>query len=172
MRPFFLLLAVCGTMAAAPDVNEIIKRSVVTNDADFKAAPRYTHLETDTSSTGGSKTFRIVMLGGSPYYELIARNGEPLPAAAHAKEEAKFRQERAKRTRESRDDRADRVAKYQDERQHEHFLMNEMTRAFHFQLVGDETIDGHRSYVLAASPKPGYHPPNEKAHVLTGMKGK
>ena len=111
------------------------------------------------------------MLAGSPYYELIAINGEPLSAAERAKEEAKFRQESAKRRRESKEARDDRIAKYRDERQHEHLLMNEMARAFNFRLEGEAMIDGHKAYVLQATPKPGYRPINEKARVLTGMKG-
>lgn len=171
MKPLFVLFAACGVLTAAPDAKEILKRSVAVNDADFKALPNYTHLETDTNSKGGSKTSRVVMLAGSPYYELIAINGEPLSAAERAKEEAKFRQESAKRRRESKEARDDRIAKYRDERQHEHLLMNEMARAFNFRLEGEAMIDGHKAYVLQATPKPGYRPINEKARVLTGMKG-
>ncbi len=79
--------------------------------------------------------------------------------------------ETSRRESQSKADRAARIAKYQQDRQSEHLLMNEMTRAFRFQLVGQDTIDGHPAYVLDATPRADYEPPNQKARVLTGMKG-
>ena len=55
MKPLFVLFAACGVLMAAPDAKEILKRSVAVNDADFKALPYYTHLETDTNSKGGKQ---------------------------------------------------------------------------------------------------------------------
>ena len=108
------------------------------------------------------------MIDGSPYRELIAINGAPAGGRA---EETKLKRETVRRKRESAGERADRIAKYERDRNQEHFLMNEMIKAFDFHLIGAAQINGHAVYVLEATPRPDYRPPNQKAKVLTGMKG-
>jgi len=50
--------------------------------------------------------------------------------------------------------------------------MVQMTKAFQYKLLGNETVRGHKCYVIQATPKPGYAPPNRETRVLTGMRGK
>jgi len=50
--------------------------------------------------------------------------------------------------------------------------MSEMAKAFQYKLLGNETLNGHKCYVIEATPKPGYAPPNRETKVLTGMRGK
>jgi len=179
VRSLILMLGSAGFVWAQPDAREIIRRSIIANDADWLALPKYSHQETDISrkldsgdEPKASKTYRVWMVEGSPYQQLIAVNGAPLPAQQRQKEEAKLQQEIVRRRRESSQVRAGRIARYNRERQDDHFLMNEMTHAFNFKLVGEDKLDGHAVYVLEATPRPGYRPPNQKAKVLTGMKGK
>ena len=49
--------------------------------------------------------------------------------------------------------------------------MAEMAKAFDFKLAGEDTINGRRCFVLDATPKAGYRPPNRETKVLTGMRG-
>ena len=49
--------------------------------------------------------------------------------------------------------------------------MEELTKAFDFKLKDTEQLDGRKVYVLAATPRSGYQPPNNQAKVLTGMTG-
>jgi hypothetical protein len=49
--------------------------------------------------------------------------------------------------------------------------MGQMTQAFEFELKGAQLVAGREVYVLAATPRRGYRPPNNQARVLTGMKG-
>jgi len=173
---FLLIFSLASLLRAQPAAQEIVRRSIETNNADFQALPKYSHHETDVTTKAGaargSKTYKVMMLEGSPYNQLIAINNEPLPPPERAREEKKRSKEAARRSRESSPERSKRIARYQQERQHEHLLMNEMARAFDFKLVGQTQLDGRRVYVLDATPRPGYRPPNQKARVLTGMKGK
>jgi hypothetical protein len=162
-------------------VAEIIRRSVQTNTADWKAQPQYAHQEFDLKSkvdSNGqehpqqSKTFEVMMIEGSPYNRLIAINNEPLSREQAAQENAKLQKEMLRREHESASDRQTRVSKYRNGRAEEHLLMQQMTEAFNFKLVGEQNVEGADCYVLDASPKPDYHPPVERARVLTGMRGR
>ena len=178
VRTLVLLIGAAELLWAQLDAREIVRRSIIANDADWKALPDYSHRETDIGGkmdSGGeaksSKTYHVLMLDGSPYQELIAVNGAPLPARQSRREEARLQKEILHRRRESPEDRARRIGKYNRERQDDRFLMNEMTNAFDFKLVAGDRLDGHPVYVLQATPRPDYRPPNQKAKVLTGMRG-
>ncbi len=112
------------------------------------------------------------MIEGSTYNKLIALDGGPLPAYQKAEEDRKLQQEIDRRHKESPAERQKRLTKYERERQQDHALMTEMSKAFTFALAGQETVDGRRCFALTATPKPGYRPPNRETQVLKGMKGK
>lgn len=160
---------------------EIVKKSVAVNDADWGQQPVYSNQEREVNakvnadgkvSSKQEKTFRVHMINGSPYNELLAVNDQPLSAAQKQQEEAKLKAETKRRARESSGARANRVGKYKKDRAQEHLLMHEMISAFNFKLVGEANVNGHECYVLDAIPNPGYKPGMEKARVLTGMKGR
>jgi hypothetical protein len=176
-----LILLTASASAIEPNAKEIIRKSVAVNDADFQALPKYSHVESDLEvkldSSGGEKsrtqkTYKVIMIGGSPYERLVALNGHPLRPADEQKEEQKLRQEIAKRRSESASTHRDRIGKFQKSRQSDHLLMQQMVSAFNFTLVGEDTMNGHAAYVLDATPNPDYHPMNQEAKVLTGMKGR
>jgi hypothetical protein len=58
------------------------------------------------------------------------------------------------------------------ERESDHLLMEELTKALDFKLVGEQKLGPYEVYVLKATPRPGYEPPNNETKVLTGMEGK
>jgi hypothetical protein len=178
MEPrLFLALAIVPAtlLAQQPDGQEIVRRSVAAQTADWKAAPNYSFVERDTVAKHGaatSKTYEVLMIDGSQYNKLIAAGGRPLSSGEQAEEDRKIQQEIQRRKQESPSARAKRVAKYQRERQQDHALMMEMAEAFSFKLAGSEKVDGHDTWVLEATPKPGYQPKTRDTKVLTGMKGK
>jgi hypothetical protein len=160
---------------------EIIRRSVVVNDADWRAQPEFSYREQDVktkldasgrSELDSSKTYEVMMIEGSPYNRLIAINNEPLTPALEAREKQKLQQEILKRQSESPSGRNARMAKYKSDRAEEHLLMQQMAKAFIFRLVRSEMVQGVDCYVLDANPDPDYRPPVDKARVLTGMQGR
>jgi outer membrane lipoprotein-sorting protein len=172
---------VCYSAAQQPNIEEIVKKSVAVNDASWKAAPNYSYNEQDISmkldDSGGmvskqEKMYRVLMINGSPYNELIRLNGEPLSTLQKSQEQSKLRAEVKRRNHETKSATQARIEKYKSGRAEEHLLMSQMTAAFQFQYAGEEVVRGHACYVLDALPRPDYQPPVEKARVLTGMNGR
>jgi len=171
-RCLALTLALFTTLTAAgqEDVQAIIERSVQANNKDWQAAPSYSYSERDVQS-GGTRTFEVTMILGSPYERLVAVNGQPLRPDEQASEQQKLEKVTAQRCVESKQERGERIAKYEKERSRDHLLMNEITKAFNFKLVGEQRSGPFDVYVLKASPRPGYQPANKETKVLTGMEG-
>lgn len=179
-RYLLLLMAGACTAATAPqqsiNVADIINRSAAAMEKNWKAAPDYSFTERDVQTKRGGakvvKTYQVLMIEGSEYHKLIALNDQPLSKTQEQQEQQKLQAEVDRRKHESSRERARRVARYQRERRQDHAMIAEMTKAFNFQLIGSETVDGHECWVFDAVPKPGYQPPSRDAKVLTGMRGK
>ncbi len=153
-----------------PDVQTIIDKSVQANKKDFEAAPAYNHKELDRSGQG-SKLYLVTMIDGTPYQRLIAVNGKPLSPSQEAKENEKQDQATSQRKAESSEQRQRRIAKYEKDRRRDHNMMEQLTEAFNFTLVGENKFRNFSVYVLKATPRPGYKPPNMDCQVLPGMQG-
>lgn len=167
---FFILCV--GWACAAQDVRTIIQRSVQANEKDWQADPEYDHYETDQEDGNPPQTHEVLMILGSPYKRLVAVNGSHISAQQQASEEHKMEQEIARRRAETPEQRGERIAKWQKDRKRDHLLMEQLTQAFNFKLLGQQRMGPFQVYVLKATPRPGYKPPNMQAQVLTGMEGK
>lgn len=174
----FVLFLPCiswGTNPSPDKVQEIVQRSVSNTTADWNAAPQYDFTERDIVGQQGkrqTKSYQVIMIAGSPYNKLIALDGKPLSPAQAAQEDKKMTAEVNRRVNESPSARQKRIAEYQKERHQNHALMAEMVKAFDFKLAGEDTVNGHRCYVMDATPKAGYKPTNHETQVLTGMRGR
>ena len=152
------------------DAQAIIQQSVSANRRDWNAAPGYSCSET-VQSGKGTKTYQVTMLFGSPYRRLIRVNGKALASGQQKEEEDKFQQAAKERRSESSEARARRIADYEKDRRRDHLMMEQLTRAFDFQVSGQTRLAGRNVYVLNATPRKGYQPPNTEAQVLKGMRG-
>jgi len=156
------------------DANGIVSRSVEHTEADWNAAPQYTFREHDDITKGGRREVRdyqVIMLEGSPYDKLIAKDGKPLNSAEGAEAEEKLKRETQRRRSESPQARAKRIAQYNRERHQDHALLREMIASFVYRLAGTESMNGRTCFRIDASPKPGYVPKSRETKVLTGMRG-
>lgn len=165
------MFALSAPLGFAQDAGMIIQRSVEANNADWKAAPEYNYVERDRDATGGTKTYEERMILGSPYERLIAVDGKPLSPQEQTEEQGKLAAAIADRQKESQQERVRRIAKYEQGRERDHLLMEQLTKALDFKLVGEQKMGPYEVYVLKATPRPGYQPPNIEAKVLTGMEG-
>ena len=166
---FLCIASAC--LAQAPDVETIVQRSVAANNADWKANPEFDWTERDLQSDGGTKTFHELMILGSPYGRLVEINGKPVSADISRRQQQKLDAEIAKRRHESPQQRHKRISEFQKDRSRDRVMMEQLTKAFNFKLTGDEKIDSYDTYVLKATPKRGYQPPNMQAQALKGMQG-
>jgi len=148
----------------------MIRKSSEANNRDWAAVPQFDNDERDRTKDG-DKTYSSTMLYGSPYERLIAVNGHPLPAAKAKQEQDKYDKVVAERQHEAPDARSQRIAKYEADRKRDHTLIEQLTIAFDFRLVGKNVLNGYRVYVLKATPRKGYKPPDRDSEVLTGMEG-
>lgn len=153
------------------NADEIVQRSAEALRRDFEASPKFDCRERDRVR-GGTKTYEDTMILGSPYQRLIAVNGEPLTSARVAEEQQKLNKVLSERKTESPEKRTERIAKYEKEQKRDHSMMEEMVKAFEFRLLRETKLAGHVVYVLQATPRPGYQPPNMETQALTGMRGK
>ena len=162
--------------AATPNVQQIVERSEQAITADWSRAPEYSYIERDVESKHDSrptvKTYQVLMIDGSPYNRLVAVDDKPLASAEQAEEVRKLQFEIQKRQQESERARQKRVEKYLKERHQDNALLKGMLKAFDFQLVSEESVDGHRCWVLDANPKPGFEPVSRETKVLKGMRGR
>ena len=132
--------------------------------------PQYNYFERNVEDHG-TKAYQVLMILGSPYRRPVAVNGVPLTAEDREKEQSKLDEAVAKRRAESGEQREQRLAEYRKERHRNHRLIEEPTKAFVFKLSGEATVDAHQVYILSATPRPGYRPPDKETEVLTGMRG-
>ena len=170
-----IAMASCWAHAAELSPDEIVRRSVINTQANWKLAPQYAFTERDVITKGGRHTmqkFEVVMIDGSPYNKLIGRDGKPLPPAEAAAADAKMRQEIDRRRRESPSARSQRIAKYERERQQDHALLQEMVKALEYHLTGEENVRGRQCYVLDAEPRTDFRPTSRETKVLAGMRGR
>lgn len=167
-----LVVAAMGRTASGENlqVNAIVEKSVAANQVDFKAAPKYSYREREKTADS-DKTVDVYMIDGSPYERLVAVKGKPISQENAAKEQQKLEQVRKQRKAESPDQRRQRIAKYEKDRQRDNAMMDQLTKAFTFKLMGQRKVRTFTVYVLKATPRPGYKPPNMETQVLTGMQG-
>ena len=166
----YLILLATSMSSPPPSVRTIIQRSLDANQRDWNAAPQYSYRERD-GPEGASKTYEVRMILGSPYRRLVAVDGEPLSVVEQSQEQQQLREAEKRRRSETATQHETRTAEYERERKRDHILMNELTKAFKFRYIGQSNIDGHDVYVLKATPRSGYRPPNSESQVLTGMGG-
>lgn len=165
------LITLAGFSSAQQDATSIIQHSVAANARDWHAAPGYDCFERDRQRGGGSKTYEDLMVLGSPYQRLVAVNGKPLPHALQEQERHKFEAAVRQRSSESESDLTERIDEYEKDRTRDQLLMDQLTKALDFTLVGEQRLDSYDVYVLKATPRAGYQPPNMETEVLTGMQG-
>lgn len=181
-RVLFPILAAAGVLLAAtpdsapPNAQTIIRKSVAAIKSDWAETPKYSYLERDVESKRHSptttKTYRVLMIDGSPYNLVTSLNDQPLSPGEKAEEQRKLEKEIEKRQKESERERQRRIAKYQKESDRNHEMLQEMVDAFEFHVAGEAQVDGHACWILDAEPRPGYEPTNHEGRVLRGMKGR
>jgi hypothetical protein len=159
---------------SAADLQAIIRRGSATLKSDWAADQNYSYVERDEVQKHEkvtSKTSQVVNIDGSDYYMLLEVDDQPLPADRKKAELEKLKNEVRRRNAESPEARRERVAKFEKERDENEALVLDFPSAFNFELVREETMNGHPAYVLSGSPKKRTGSLSLAAKVLSGMRG-
>jgi hypothetical protein len=156
------------------DARQIVEASIAATQHHWQARLHSTYVERDESRrldpVGRVKSqevdvSRTILVNGVPFEQLVERNGRP----PSAEEERKQKERLDKLNRETSEQRAERLRKREEETLS---LVREVPRAFDFQFVGEEVVDGRPAYVLQAMPRPDYHAQGKYASMFSKVAGK
>jgi hypothetical protein len=177
-----LLILASATAASAPiDAREVVRRAVAADERNWKLARNYTFSERVNlrylDSQGRVKSQEaslhdVMLLDGSPYRRLVARDGRPLPLGEEKKERDELSRSIAERRDQTAAQRAQRLAQYDNRPEWQREAWHELPEAFDFRLTGEEVLDGRRMYAIEATPRQGYRPRSITAKMLAHLQGK
>jgi len=157
-----------------PDVRQIVESSIAATERSWQGRLNYTYVQRNEDrrldSEGRLKfedvdVSRVILVSGVPFEQLVERNGQPPSVADERKQKEKL----DKLKRETPEQRAERLRKEAEETAS---LVREIPKAFDFQLVGEEEVNGRLAYVLQATPHPGYQPQGKYGKMFSKLEGK
>jgi hypothetical protein len=159
---------------SVPDVRQIVESSIAATQRHWQARLHSTYLERDENrrldTVGRVKSeevdiSRTILVNGVPFEQLVERNGQ----RPSVEEERKEKEKLDKLKRETSEQRAERLRKQEEETAS---LVREVPKAFDFQLVGEEVVNGRPAYVLQATPRPDYHAQGKYGNMFSKVAGK
>jgi hypothetical protein len=160
--------------SSIPDVRQIVESSIAATQRHWQARLHYTYMSREESRrrdlAGGVKSeevdvSRTILVDGVPFEQLVEHNGQP----PSIEEERKQKEKLDKLKRETPDKRAERLRKEEEESTS---LVQEVPKAFDFQLLGEEVVNGRSAYVLQATPHPGYQAQGKYAKMFPKVEAK
>jgi hypothetical protein len=160
--------------SSAPDARQIMEASIAAAQRDWKARLHYSYIERDEDrrrdlaghvKSEDVKVSKTILVNGVPFEQLVERNGQP-PSAG---QERKQKRELDKLKRETPEQRAERLRKQEEENTS---IVKEVPKAFDFQVIGEEAVNGRSAYVLQATPHPGYHAQGKYGSMFSKVAGK
>jgi hypothetical protein len=156
------------------DVRQIMESSIAATQRQWEVRLHYTYMERDEDRrrdlAGHVKSedvdlSKTILVNGVPFVQLVERNGRP----PSAEELRKQKEDLDKLKRETAEQRAERLRKQEEENTS---LVLEVPKAFDFQLVGEEAINGRPAYVLQATPHVGYHAQGKYGNMFSKVAGR
>lgn len=183
MRLIVLVVAACGLSSAlaADDAREIVRKSVDLDQANWLRMKDYTwmarsterHLDSDGKvKSVDSSAWETVMLDGEPYRRMLERDGKPLPPAEQKKQQDKLDKSVSKLAHETAEEKQRRLAEYEARRRKEREFLRQIPDAYDLRIEGEERVEGHDAWVIAGTPKAGYHGRDRETKSLLKIRGK
>ena len=155
------------------DARQIVGQSLVAAEHSWQARDAYGYMERDEDrrldplgqvKSENVDVTRMTFVNGVRFEQLMEHNGQ-LPSAA---EQTKRDQDLEKLKHETPEERAARLRKNEENRS----FLRDLLEAFDFRLTGEEIIAGRQTYVLEATPHPGYHANGKCGKLFSRVKGK
>ncbi len=156
-------------------IRDLIREAAEKDIQNDKKQRDYTYLQReeehrldgkDQVKSSESKTYEIMVLYEEPVRKLIAKDDKPLSEGDARKEDDKIQKIIEKRKKESEDDRRKRLEKQNKEQEEGRRFVKEIADAYNFRYAGEATLDGRKSLVIDADPRPGYEPRMKNAKFL------
>lgn len=180
-RAVLLILASATALLGQADAREVIRRAVAAEERNWKVARNYGYSERvdarrlDPQGRLKSKDLKIydvMLLEGSPYRRLVARDDRPLSPGEEKKEQEKLARSVAERREETAAQRARRLAEYDRRPEWQREAWQELPEAFDFRPAGEQAWDANGQYVIEATPRKGYQPRSRTGKVLAHLQAK
>jgi hypothetical protein len=155
------------------DAREIVRLSIAAPERSWQARNHYTYMERDEDrrldSLGQVKSenvdvTRMILVNGARFEQLMEHNGQ-LPSV---REQKKSDEDLDKLKHETP---AEKTARLRKDQENKSFL-EDILQAFDFQLVGEEIVGGRLSYVLHATPHPGYLEHGKYGKMFSKVEGR
>jgi hypothetical protein len=160
--------------SSLPDARQIVESSIAATQRHWQVRLHYTYMEREESRrrdlAGRVKSeevdvSRTILVNGVPFEQLVERNGQPPSVEEERKQKEKF----DKLKQETPEKRAERLRKQEEESTS---LLREVPKAFDFQLLGEEVVNGRPAYVLQATPHPGYQAQGKYGKMFSKMEAR
>jgi hypothetical protein len=170
LLPATLLLLAGAAMANDPDPVNLARKSIKAVDANADQAKQYAYreykvtrdLDANGKETGReSQTWDVIGLEGSTYRKLVMKNDKPLPPKDQKREDERLQKETVLRKKETPEQRRRRTFSFSYSFS---FNYDKMVDIFDLRYVGEDLVNGLRTFVIEGTPKPDFRPTtdNEK----------
>ncbi len=159
--------------STTPDARRIIESSIAVTQRHWQVRLHYSYIKRNEDrrrdSDGRVKSedvdiSRAVQVNGVPFEQLLERNGRPPSSEEERKQKARL----DKLKQETPEQRAEQLRQQTEENA---ALVREVPKAFDFQLVREELVNGRPAYVLHASPHPGYSAQGKYGKMFSKVEG-
>ncbi len=181
----FLLAAIvcaCAALAAdsRPSAQEIIQKSCERENQGLELRRQYTwrqhNLIRQVNKDGSFKSredklFDVFFIDGTEYRRTLEKDGRPLPEKDAREEQSKMDRAIEKHKREGASERRKRQESDRKELEEDRRLRAEIPKAYDFQLLGEESVNGRPCWRIRAEPKSGYNPGFNQAKWLPKVHG-
>ena len=164
-----------------PPVDSLIREVVSLQLRNIDARYHYRYVEEETTedldAQGNPKHFEVMVLQWqhtdyASYVKYLSMNGAAYPAQVLADQQAKINGQMHDVLSKSPSERQAMRAEMVRERDKEKDFIRSLPDAFNFQYAGDQTINGHPSWVFSFTPRPGFRPPTRETSFLKTLSGK
>ncbi len=152
---------------------QIVGQSLVVAEHSWQARNDYNYMERDEDrrmdaagqvQSDNVDVTRMTLVNGIRFEQLMEHNGQPPSAQDQKKRDQDFE----KLKHETPEERAARLRKDQENRS----FLRDLLEAFDFRLIGEETVADRPTYVLEATPHPGYHATGKYGKLFARVQGK
>jgi len=116
--------------------------------------------------------WETVVLDGEPYRRMLERNNRTLSAGEQKKEQEKLDKSAAHLAHETPAQKQQRLAEYEKRRKREREFLREIPDAYDLRIESETQVDGEDVWVIAGTPRAGYHPKEGDAKAFAKIKGR
>jgi hypothetical protein len=175
MRTLILLLAASPVLPAQSVAHDIVRRATEAEANNWKMARKYifservnlkyldAHGQLEKEEV---KAHDVMLLDGSPYRRLVARDDRALTTEEERKEQEKLTKTLSERRKETVVQRARRIGDYGDRPEWQREAWRDLLDAFDFRQVADDVRNGRMVYVIEGVPRRGFQPRSRTAKAM------